>query len=33
MRVWVWLAVFDRKKWASSACKKRIQRAGERQAA
>jgi hypothetical protein len=25
--------VFDRKKWASSACKKRIQRSGERQAA
>jgi hypothetical protein len=25
--------VFDRKKWASSACKKRIQRAAERQAA
>jgi hypothetical protein len=25
--------VFDRKKWASAACKKRIQRNGERQAA
>jgi hypothetical protein len=25
--------VFDRKKWASAACKKRVQRNGERQAA